>query len=62
MPKYIKRSEGYYLAVSLIESEYENLKDMSAGDLWSYFTCLCYPGMETLTEEESNHLHKVTFI
>ncbi len=59
---YIKRSEGYYVAVSMIDSEYENMRCMSKKDLWDYFVGLSYPGMESLTEEESNHLHKISFI
>lgn len=59
--KYVKRSEGYFLAVCLIEDQWEDMNRMTADDMWSYLQELCYPGMESLTREESDHLHHVSF-
>lgn len=53
---YQKRSEGYYIAGGLIDSEWENLQEMTKDDLWIYLTEYGPAIKEGLTREESDYL------
>jgi len=60
MPQGEAKSDAYYKAGSIIDSEYEVLQGMTKDDLWDYLLT-GFTGMVALTRAESDELYEASF-